>query len=84
MPHTKSTDSPITPLQAMAELDDQWVTFAERNAFVGEAYARLLADHPNVAAEVIQGAERQIMQLRKQHRQYGQQLVALRHQIKQK
>ena len=70
--------------RCLTSLDDEWLRISEESAFAGEGICRLLADHPNVATEVIQGAERQIMQLRKQHRQYGQQLVALRHQIKQK
>ncbi len=69
--------------RSLTSLDDEWLRLSEETAFAGEAICRLLADHPNVAAEVIQGAERLIMELRKQHHQYGQQLVALRRQIKQ-
>jgi len=67
----------------LTSLDDEWLRLSEESAFAGEAICRLLADHPNLATEVIQGAERQIMQLRRQHRQYGQQLTDLQHQLKQ-
>ncbi len=78
MSHTQQLNSSSHPLRAMAELDDQWLLFAERSAFIGEAYARLLADHPNIPREIIEGGEKEIRQLRKQSQEIGKQLVNAR------
>jgi len=72
------TQSTLNPLQAIAELDDQWVIFSDQSAFIGEAYARLLADHPNLPKEVIQGGEYAIRQLRQQSQYIGKQLTHAR------
>jgi hypothetical protein len=68
----------VSPLQIIAELDDQWVIFSDQSAFIGEAYARLLADHPNLPKEVIQGGEYTIRQLRQQSQHIGTQLIQAR------
>jgi len=68
-------------LRAVAELDDQWLQNTERSAFVGEAYTRLLTDHPHLPAEVIQGGEHEIRQLRLQCQQIGKQIVKVKRLI---
>jgi len=68
-------------LRAVAELDDQWLQHAERSAFIGEAYSRLLTDHPHLPAEVIQGGEHEIRQLRLQCQQIGKQIVKVKRLI---
>jgi len=72
------SSKPSAALRAIAELDDQWLNHTEHSAFIGEAYARLLADHPNLPTEVIQGGEQAIRQLRQQSQEIGEQLIELR------
>jgi hypothetical protein len=62
----------------LTQLEDEWLAFTEGCALLTESQSRLLSDHPNIAPEVIMGAERRTMELRLQGRQHNQKLCELR------
>lgn len=64
---------------ALVELDDELVAFVEGCAFLCEAQARLLSDHPNLPEEAIQGAERQVQKLRRQGKETSQRMANIHH-----
>ena len=69
-------------LQVSAELDDQWLLYSEHSAFVGEAYARLLSDHPSIPKAVIQGADYEVRLLRQKSQLITEKLDLLRKLIR--
>jgi poly(3-hydroxyalkanoate) synthetase len=71
-----------TLVKAVTLLDDQWLIFAERSAFMGEAYARLLSGHPHLPKEVTHGGEHMVRQLRQEAQQIGKQLSNTHQRIK--
>lgn len=77
------SDPRLAKLQkGLTRLDDEWLRLTEHSAFVCEAYTRLLADHPNIDSEVIQGAESQARQLTRQWRSFGHKLNTMRQSLK--
>lgn len=44
----------------LVHLADQWTVLRERYAFQAEALLRLVADHPDLAPDVIQGATQNV------------------------
>jgi len=58
---------PVDPddaTSAMTHLADQWSILREQYAFLGEALLRLIADHPDLAPDVIQGAIQSVAEAR--------------------
>jgi hypothetical protein len=76
MSHTSSTPTPT----ALAELADQWTVLREHYAFLAEALLRLMADHPDLAPDVIQGAIQNRQDTMSKVAAFTQALRALREQ----
>lgn len=47
---------PVSTPAALTQLTDQWTVLRERYAFLMEVLLRLVADHSDLAPDVIQGA----------------------------
>jgi len=74
MPHNAdSTD--------LVHLADQWTVLRERYAFQAEALLRLVADHPDLAPDVIQGATQNVLDTRRMASMFSKALGALREPV---
>lgn len=74
MSATTSTSSTTALIQAA----DQWTALRERYAFLLEALLRLLADHPDLAPDVIQGAIENVQDVQSKAVAFNKTLCALR------
>lgn len=76
MDHSRPTPLPT----ALALLADQWTVLREQYAFLLEVLLRLVADHPDLAPDVIQGAIQQAQETKRATSAFDQALGTLREQ----
>jgi hypothetical protein len=62
----------------LVHLADQWTVLREQYAFLGEALLRLIADHPDLPSDVIQGAMQNVEETRRNAFAFNQALSMLR------
>lgn len=77
------TASPLTPA-ALTPLADQWTVLRERYAFLSEVLLRLIADHPDLAPDVIQGAIQNVQDTQHKTSAFNEALHTLREQAPRK
>lgn len=76
MSFTTSTPAPT----ALTQLADHWTVLRERYAFLMEVLLRLMTDHPDLAADVIQGAIQTAHDAQYKATAFSEELQALREQ----
>lgn len=65
----------------LVHLADQWTVLRERYAFQAEALLRLVADHPDLAPDVIQGATQNVLDTGRMASTFSEALNAVREPV---
>jgi hypothetical protein len=70
------------PNTTLTHLVDQWTVLREHYAFATEALLRLVADHPDLTPDVVQGAIQNILEINGRVLAFNQALSDLRGRVR--